>query len=355
MKKNLMQLLFAATVMFAVSCAPATAPEESEFRTAQEINEALGRGVNMGNTFEAPDEHAWFNPWDPEYFEIMAEIGFSHVRIPIRWTTPERSMAEPPYTIFPEFMNRIQKVVDTAIKNGLHAVINLHHHQELFENPLENRDRFLAQWVQIASFFKDYPDSLVFEILNEPHNNLTPELWNEFLRDALEIIRKENPDRTVMIGTANWGGLGGLPELSLPDDPKLILTIHYYNPFRFTHQGASWVADHPVMDWVGTTWDNTKEERQAVKDDFQIAIDFAGKHNVPVHIGEFGAIQFADMDSRARWTNFLTRWFEEQGFSWAYWEFSADMYGFYNPQTREFATPLKNALLHNPMPEPSDM
>ncbi len=47
--------------------------------TAFEINERLGRGINMGNTFEAPSETAWGNPWKPEYFEQMAELGFQHV------------------------------------------------------------------------------------------------------------------------------------------------------------------------------------------------------------------------------------------------------------------------------------
>jgi endoglucanase len=319
--------------------------------TAFEMNERLGRGINMGNAFEAPTESAWGNPWQPNYFRIMAELGFSHVRIPIRWTTPARSSETPPYTITQTFMNRIQQVVDTALKYNLHPIINMHHHEALFEDPDGQKDRFLAQWEQIADFFKDYPDSLVFEVLNEPHNNLTPEKWNDFFAEALGIIRESNPTRVVLLGTAEYGGLAGVRHLQIPDDPYIILSVHYYNPFEFTHQGASWVGDGSTA-WLGTKWYDTEAERQTIINEFSYTKQFAGEHNLPVHVGEFGAYSNADMDSRVRWTTFLARWFEEQGFSWAYWEFSAG-FGIYNPQAGHFHQPLVDALLHNPMPEPT--
>jgi aryl-phospho-beta-D-glucosidase BglC (GH1 family) len=315
-----------------------------------EINERLGRGINMGNTFEAPSENEWGNPWKPEYFRIISDLGFSHVRIPIRWLTSERSMETYPYTIYPDFLGRIQEVVDTALMYGLHAVINMHHHEELFEEPDEQKERFISQWAQIAEHFQDYPDSLVFEVLNEPHNNLTAEKWNLFFADALSEIRKTNPQRVVMVGTAEWGGLGGLSKLQLPNDDRLILTIHYYNPFQFTHQGASWSGEH-TNDWLGTEWNNTETERQTVMDEFAYAKNFSSEHDIPIHVGEFGAYSTADIDSRVRWTTFLARWFEEQGFSWAYWEFSAG-FGIYNPSNGQLLMPLVDALLNNPMPEP---
>lgn len=321
------------------------------FQNASQINERLGRGINMGNAFEAPAENEWGNPWQPEYFQIMAELGFNHVRIPIRWATPERSMEAEPYTIYPDFLERIKHVVDTALKYQLHPVINMHHHEQLFDDPNGQKDRFLAQWMQIADFFKDYPDSLVFELLNEPHGNLTPELWNEFMIDALQLIRVNNPDRVVMIGTAPWGGLQGVDNLEWPEDSQLILTVHYYNPFQFTHQGAEWVDGNPDA-WLGTEWNDTQAERDAVISEFEFTRAFAEEKNIPVHVGEFGAYSKADILSRARWTTFLARWFEEQGFSWAYWEFSAG-FGIYNPSTQLLNDDLVDALLHNPMPEPT--
>lgn len=317
---------------------------------AFEMNERLGRGINIGNTFEAPTETAWGNPWYPEYFEMIAELGFQHVRLPVRWETPERSMETPPYTIEPTFLARIKEVVDAALANDLHIIVNMHHHDALYEDPAGQKERFLAQWAQIAEYFKDYPDMLLFEVLNEPHGNLTPALWNEFFADALTEIRKTNPERVVIMGVAEYGGLGGISQIELPDDDYIILSPHYYNPFNFTHQGAEWVG--PDADnWLGTQWNDTEADRETVASEFSYALQFSETHHIPIHVGEFGAYYKADVDSRARWTTFLARWFEEQGMSWAYWEFSAG-FGIYNPGTGEFTTPLVDALLHNEMPEP---
>ena len=318
---------------------------------AWEMKERLGRGINMGNMFEAPTETEWGNPWKPEYFRIIADLGFTHVRLPVRWETAVRSSATPPYTIYPVFMNRIKQVVDSALANNLHIVFNMHHHESLFTNPTGQRERFMAQWRQISEFFQDYPDSLLFEPLNEPNGNLTPELWNAWVPEVLSIIRETNPDRTVLIGTPEWGGLGGLPKLEIPYDDNIILTIHYYNPFNFTHQGAEWSGEQSQA-WLGTKWLDTEVDREVIHNEFQLAKNISETHDIPIHVGEFGAYSKADMESRARWTTYLSRWFEEQGFSWAYWEFSAG-FGIYNPSTKKLNDPLVNALLHNPIPEPA--
>ena len=78
----------------------------------------------------------------------------------------------------------------------------MHHHDNLFANPSAEKARFISQWEQISDYFKNYPDSLLFEILNEPHDKLTPALWNEYSKEALSVIRKTNPERCVLLGTA---------------------------------------------------------------------------------------------------------------------------------------------------------
>lgn len=334
--------LFFASPLFAQERAPA-------FR----MNERLGRGINMGNAFEAPSETEWGNPWKPEYFGIMSELGFSHVRVPVRWEPANRSLATPPYTISETFLERIKEVIDTALKNKLHVIINMHHHEALIADPRGQKERFLSQWSQIGEYFKSYPDSLLFEILNEPNGNLTTGLWNEFLTDALSEIRKSNPARTVLVGTAEWGGIGGLSSLQLPSDENIITTVHYYNPFEFTHQGADW-SDSDMDIWLGTKWRDTEAERQAVVNDFKAAKTFSEQNKVPVHVGEFGSYEKADMESREKWTTYLARYLESEGYSWAYWEFSAG-FGIYNPATKELAPPLVNALLHNILPPPAQI
>lgn len=317
---------------------------------AFDVNNRLGRGINYGNMFEAPSEQEWGNPWKPEYAKMIADLGFNHIRIPIRWEPSSRSSAAVPYTINPIFLNRIKQVVDSALNNGLHAIINMHHHDELFTNPDGQKERFLAQWKQISVFFKDYPDSLLFEILNEPNGNMTAEKWNIFAADALATIREDNPDRIVLIATPEWGGIAGLPYLQLPDDENIILTVHYYNPFQFTHQGAEWVTGSEA--WLGTEWNDSETERMVVQQDFAPLIAFEKVHKIPVHIGEFGSYSKTDISYRKKWTTYISRYLETLKWSWAYWEFSAG-FGIYNPNTRKFNQDLVDALMHNEMPEPA--
>lgn len=317
-------------------------------RKSFEINRRLGRGINIGNTFEAPSETEWGNPWYPEYADMIAEKGFDHIRLPVRWEP--RSAEKAPYAIDPEFLKRIKSVVDKAIENEMYIIVNMHHHEALIKNPLGQKERFLAQWKQIAEYFKDYPDYLLFEVLNEPNDQMTAALWNRFAADALAVIRQSNPTRTVLIGTAEWGGIGGLSQLQLPDDDNIIVTLHYYNPFEFTHQGAEWSDD--MKDVKDIKWYDSQAERTAIHAEFEAVKAFSQVHNIPIHVGEFGAYNKADLESRVRWTTYLARWFEEQGFSWAYWEFSAG-FGIYDPSAKVFIQPLVDALLKNDIPEPA--
>jgi hypothetical protein len=303
----------------------------------------------MGNMFEAPDENAWGNPFRDDYFERIAGLGFDHVRIPITWDVPDRALQTAPFTLNPDFLQRITYVVDKARSAGLLVIINMHHHDQLFDNPENAKARFLSQWKQISTAFKSYDENLLFEVLNEPHRNLTPDLWNSYFREALDVIREDNPERAVLLGVALYGGLAGLPQLQVPEDSNLILTIHYYEPFSFTHQGAEWVQNSDP--WLGTVWKNTDLDQESLKSQFVYLKTFSREKNIPVHIGEFGAYGKADLESRVLWTSFLARWFEEQGFSWAYWEFSAG-FGFFNPLTNQYNVPLVDALLRNPLPAP---
>jgi endoglucanase len=148
----------------------------------------------------------------------------------------------------------------------------------------------------------------------------------------LTVIRQSNPDRYVMLGTGEWGGIGAMNRLQLPDDNRLIFTFHYYNPFEFTHQGAEWVSGSSA--WLGTTW-GTDRDRAAVQIDFDTVAQWASQHDIPVFMGEFGAYSRAAMDDRVAWTAFVTSEAERRGFSWAYWEFDAGFGAYTDGQWNE--------------------
>lgn len=205
----------------------------------------MGRGVNLGNLLEAPSEGEWGVSLEKEDLRRVASLGFRHVRLPVRWdgkgtlSEPgfDRAARTPPYTVDPRFFARVDSAISWARQNRLMVVLNDHHHESLFENCAAERPRFLAIWRQIAEHYRNLPDSVAFEILNEPHGTVNAEAWNGLLDTALKIIRQSNPTRAVVIGGPEWSGVSGLSTLRLPSgDANLILTVHDYDPMTFTHQ-----------------------------------------------------------------------------------------------------------------------
>ncbi len=310
-------------------------------RDAFHYNRLLGRGLNLGNALEAPREGDWGLTLKEEFFPLIKKAGFDSVRIPVRWSAHARP--ELPYRIDSDFFKRVDWAVDRALAEGLVVVVNVHHYDELFADPKAHAARFLALWRQIAGRYRDRPDRLYFELLNEPHNRLTPELWNGYLRQALAVVRASNPGRAVAIGPGSWNNASHLKHLELPrDDRLLIATFHCYSPFEFTHQGASWVKGSER--WAGRKWAGTPEDRQPVLKDLDAAAAWAKKEKRPLFLGEFGAYSRADLDSRARWTAFVRAEAERRGMSWAYWEFASG-FGAYDRGAGRWRRPLLSALI----------
>lgn len=308
----------------------------------QRLENPLGRGVNMGNMLEAPTEGEWGVRLDEGYFATIAEAGFDNVRVPVRWSN--HAADEPPYTIDPRFMARVERAVDAALAQGLKVVLNIHHYEEIMREPEAHRERFLALWRQIAEHFADQPGELWFELLNEPNQNMGAGTWNTLANAAIAVIRESNPERMIVVGGANWNSVDSLAQLELPeDDRNLVGTFHYYNPFQFTHQGAGWTGAQ-ADEWLGTTWDGTEAEREAVARDLDKALVWSVEHQRPVYLGEFGAYSRADMASRARWTRFVAEEALKRKLGFAYWEFAAG-FGAWDPGTGQWREPLRAALV----------
>ena len=61
---------------------------------AFEQNRRLGRGVNLGNALEAPNEGEWGMTLEAEFFRVIYQGGFDSVRVPIRWSN--HAASQPP-------------------------------------------------------------------------------------------------------------------------------------------------------------------------------------------------------------------------------------------------------------------
>lgn len=339
-------LAFALTLALS-SCSEKTSPSRGDdrsdydFPSAQAMNDSLGRGLNLGNALDAPVEGEWGVTLKEEYFQWIADSGFSSVRIPVRWSA--HALAKAPFTIDSVFLNRVRWAVDLALAKGLNVVLNMHHYEEMMADPSAQEARFLGMWKQIAKTFASYPPGLVLEILNEPKGELDSQTWNTLLAKAIDTIRQSNPERTLMVGTAPWGGIDGLSSLELPEDSNLIVTVHYYEPHQFTHQGASF--EEGADAWLGKTWRATPAQRTLVDNALKRVFDWSQEQKRPIYMGEFGTYFKVDTISRAFYTEYLVRKMDSLGIGWALWNFSSD-FGIYVDSTDEVHQYLVQALLH---------
>lgn len=301
----------------------------------------LGRGVNLGNALEAPRGANWGLKLEAAHFDRIRDAGFDSIRLPVRWSDYAAETA--PYTIEPEFFDRVDWAVEQALSRNLKLVLNVHHYDELTDDPSGHRERFLAIWRQLAEHYRDRPETLFFELLNEPRAPLAADAWNELAAAALAEVRRTNPRRWVVIGPVDFNAIRALRSLRLPEqDQRLIVTVHYYLPFGFTHQGAAWLGQQAPP--LGTPWRGTDAERAAIRRDFDAALAWAVDHRRPVYLGEFGAYERADLESRIRWTRAVAEAAAERKFSLAYWEFGSG-FGLYDPTTNVWIERLLKAVL----------
>jgi endoglucanase len=315
---------------------PATHAQEDVFA----VNQRLGRGMNLGNALDAPREGDWGFVLKAQYFRAIKAAGFDTVRIPVRWSGHASSI--PPYRISEAFFGRVDWAVDQALREDLNVIINVHHFVEINEDPDEHKDKLLALWGQIAERYKDRSERLLFELLNEPNEQLTTQKWNKIATGLITEVRKTNPHRTLIIGPGLWNSGDELPDLRLPDsDRNIIVTVHYYSPFKFTHQGAEWNPE--AHEWLGTKWEGTPDELSQIDADFSKVAAWAKENRRPIFLGEFGAYTKADIASRAAWTRAIVRQARKHQMSFAYWSF-ATTFEAYDEATNSWSMPILDAL-----------
>lgn len=336
--KNFLTIFY--LFFFLLFLADTTVKAQSKFGKgfAFKQNKKMGRGVNIIG-YDPIWKDAAKARMKEDHFKLIKEAGFGNVRIVI---APFKfSLNDSAYTINPEFYKTLDWAIEMALKYKLMAIVDFHEHGAMGKDPLGNKPKLLAMWKQIATHCKEYSADVLFEIANEP--NMKPEIWNAIHKEAYEILRETNPNRTIIIGTVNGNQIKHLPDLVLPkEDRNIIVAIHYYSPIQFTHQGAPWSAKNKNLS--GIEWQQTKSQEDSVKADFDFAQQWSKLHNRPLTLGEFGAYEKADMPSRIRWTNYIARQAEKRKWSWSYWQFDSDFI-LYDMNKGAWVESIKNALI----------
>lgn len=332
-------LLFAS--LLAVSCAPGDTSPESVVASAANVQapkqpangvpkpilDRLGSGVNITRWMcylGDPNDQAHFRDYmKPADWQNFKNLGVTFVRLCV---SPEAiyDNGKPKAANLPALDNALKALTD----HGLLVFLDLHDNGQLkLDTPGNDNSGFTTFWQALATRYKGkYLNDVVFEPVNEPVFQQNDDVWTALQQRTVTAIRAIDPGRTILVSGTGWGGIDGLLKLQPLSQKNLIYSFHCYDPFFFTHQGASWVGEYPRdMKQVpfpsspsavqATIAANDPKFKGALEDygrqqygnaylrsRIKLAVDYGKKHGVPVMLGEFGAYPpVAPAESRARW------------------------------------------------------
>lgn len=315
-------------------------PAEVIGNTASQLASKMGKAWNLGNALDsttdgAADETLWNNkfPVSKPLFDAVKASGFDTVRIPVSYM--DKIVVENgKYTVDDTYMARVKQVVDAAVASGLYVVIDVHNDggngvQGMWLDITKTgaefnniKNKFSDLWTDIAVNFADYDQKLIFEGFNELNNGsyttapTTEQLSNvNTLNNAfVEAVRNaggKNTDRMLIVAGYNTNIDYTVSGFAKPNDTasdRLMLSVHYYDPYDFTlnEQGTS-------------TW-GSSEEIAYLKSQMQKISAFASSLNMPVIIGEYGAIDKDNFDYRFNYLSTFNMEAANHGIVTAYWD-----------------------------------
>ncbi|MDB5720795.1 MAG: glycoside hydrolase family 5 protein [Alphaproteobacteria bacterium] len=332
---KLFRLLCLVFSLLAISGPVVASPEASEPAPA------LRRGINILG-YDPIWRDAGQGRFKEKHFRAIREAGFDFVRVNLQAFRYMNASGE----LDRKWLDRLDWVVRGASQAGLAVILDEHDFDTCSKDPAICRIMLGNFWKQVAPRYRASPASVMFELLNEPHDKLDADGWNQLLVEMLAIVRRTNPTRTVVIGPTRWNSADELPSLRLPDsDRNILVTFHYYEPFRFTHQGASWTAMVAVH---GIPW-GSDEDRARLAADFARVAAWSRANRRPVLLGEFGAYDKGGtpIALRAAYDSSVAREAEKQGLPWAYWQFDSDFVA-YDIAKDEWVQPIRDALVPRP-------
>ena len=318
----------------------------------------LGKGTNLAHWLSQSSRRGEARRLfiQEKDFAYIAELGFEHIRLPI----DEEQMWDEQGKRHDEAFEIMENCIRWSIKNNLRIILDLHilrsHHFNAEEKPLwtdpAEQEKFCDLWRDLSAALTEYPLSmLAYELMNEAVAD-DPEDWNRLLARCFSAIRETEPERLIVIGSNRWQSASTFDELKVPDDPNIILSYHFYEPFLLTHFHASWTG---LRDYAGPVhypgiiltreefdalpedqkeeaeeWIGREFNKQVMTDMMEQPFRKARELNLPLYCGEYGVIKGAPDPDRLRWYRDMMDIFEEHQLGSAIWNYKSDNFGLVN-------------------------
>jgi len=306
---------------------------------------SFNRGVNLTGWFQTSSaQQIQFTKYTKKDFQNIKSLGCDVIRLPINLFY--MTNGSPDYTIDPLMYEFLDQAVNWAEELQIYLILDNHTNDDLASKNANLETVLKKVWVQMAEHYKNRSNYILYEILNEPNGTLTTAAWGKIQQTAITAIRTVDTKHTLVVGGAGFNSYTELAALPVYTDNNLIYTFHFYDPFVFTHQGASWpspsmasLANVPFPynastmpstpsnlagTWVASALTNYKNDGTLakVKSLIDIAATFKTSRNVKVYCGEFGVyIPNSPNADRNYWYQEVRKYLEAKQIPWTTWDY----------------------------------
>ena len=326
------------------------------------VDPPFHKGIGFTGAFEASSaQDIMMNYYSRQDFLDVKSLGCDAVRF---YISMNEMLVDG--TLDPLYFYLLDQIVDIAEEIDMHLILA---NMSAFDygDQLGTQNRLITIWTQMAEHYKNRSTKIHYEIANEP-SGISDEDWGAIQGEVIDAIRAVDQTHTIIVTPANWANFRNLPGLPVYSDNNLVYTIHFYDPFIYTHQGAEfagmgnlkWVpfpydaARMPACppEFIGTwseqqynaySYEGTVEQINTWIDE---AAAFKNERNVPLWCGEFGAIDtYAIDEERTLWFQTVVNRFEENGISWSIHEYKGNFSIFKKETNKLFDNDLNIPLL----------
>lgn len=329
------------------ACVLSSFPSSGASSVPKACLDHLAKGASVTTWFQYPRRK------DAEYFKnyiseseavYMRTIGLTHIRLCV---APPIIMDPKTWTMREEMEGYLEKAIERFHRAGLAVIVDLHNVDRAVELDPAWQDAFVRFWTDLSGRLKKYDSNLlIFEMLNEPVFSKRESEWDVFNARLAAAIRKSAPAHSIITSGAGWGGIDGLHRMKLVEDSNIIYSFHSYDPFPFTHQGATWSSEdvkplrgvpypsspeavapvvaaleaHPGARRMIERYGKENWNKQKLAEHFKRGIDWGTHNQVPLYCGEFGVFKpHVKPEHRGNWFHDFGEVLGENHIGWAVW------------------------------------
>lgn len=310
------------------------------------------RGVNLTGWFQAGSSgQIQFSKFTKKDISNIKSLGCDVIRLPIN--IHSMTSGSPSYTLDPLFFSFLDSVVNWCEQAQIYLILDNHSYDPSGSTSSGIASILEKVWSQMAIHYKDKSEYILYEVLNEP-NGISTSDWGAIQNQAINAIRAHDTRHTIIVGGSGYNTYTELNNLPVYSDTNLLYTFHFYDPFLFTHQGATWVtpsmeplsgvpfpfcgACMPVLptslkgSWLETSYNNypTQGKVSYIQSLIDIAVEFRDTRHVNIFCGEYGVyIPNSGTLDRNYWYKAVREYLEEKNIPWTIWDYK-DGFGLFN-------------------------